>query len=223
MTKKVVYIVAVVCLVVGFLASVIYEGITKSEVTPTPTENDTIQVRSFTEPIIGVNFYDFERTLTLDAQYVTMKYGENVFYEATVMLSNKLNDESLTENPKPIYIKTVFQAGPKCIMIEHDVTPAGKSSVTKYSEYNDFYMECMAMELPIKMTLDGMLNRLNEANIIKPESNIVVLRKPLAPPFDGPYYFLGTRRTGFVSVNTETGDVHSITLNKLGKPLGEWP
>lgn len=223
MKKKVVFIVAVACLLIGFIASMIYNGINNSEVTPPAPENDSVQVKSFTEPIIGVNYYDFEKTLTLDAEYVTMHYGENVFYEATVMLSEKLTDEGLDNNPKPIYIKTVFQAGPKCIMVEHEVTPAGMSSKTTYSEYDDFYMECMPIELPVKMTLDDMLNRLKQTDIVKPASNIVVLRKPLAPPFDGPYYFLGTRRTGFISVNTETGDVHSITLNKVGKPLGEWP
>lgn len=199
---------------------------------PAPEEGNVAQTEvkgttvNLSSPIVGVQFYDLEKVLTLDAQYVAAKYGPAKFYEATIILDQKIND--VEGEAHPIYIKTVFQAGYKAIFCEHPTTPAGTDFITNYQEFDDFYLECMEMELPIKMTINQAIERLNQANTTKPASNVLVLRKPLMPPFGGPYYIAGTTKTGFISVNTETGDVHvldtaKLDTVKLGTPLGEWP
>ncbi len=221
MTKKIFYIIAVVALILGFAAGIGYEIMTdKTEVAP--EANDSVVHFDFSEQRIGTQIYDVPKTLTLDAQYVAMNFeGDPLFYEATIILDNVVSDTTGIQ-PRPIAIKTVFQVGPKCVMCTHGIAPVGQTPSVKYEVYNDFYLECMPIELPVKMTLSEMFEALDRTNIVRPESNVVVLRKPLMPPFKGPYYFLGTTKTGFISVNTENGWVNFVSMG-FGKPLGEWP
>lgn len=171
------------------------------------TKSNNVEVVSYTDGLVGVGAYDVERTLQLDAEYVAMHYGDASLYEVILTLNEPADS---IEEAYVVHMKTIFQAGDKCIMADHPTFAVGKEPSIKYEVHDGWWMECMPIELPVKLNVSDMVIALNESNIVKPHSRTVVLRKPLVPPFKGTYYIVGTMKTGFVSVDVDTKEVKTF-------------
>lgn len=166
--------------------------------------DETTEVISYDDKLVGVGFYDVEKTLELDAEYMAMHYDKASLYEVQLFLDDTVDS---TAEASVVRMKTIFQSGEKCVMVTHPTFAVGQEPKTIYEVHNGWWMECMPIEIPVKMGVSEMVTRLNEANIVKPHSNVVVLRKPLMPPFDKTLYIVGTLKSGFVSVNVDTKEV----------------
>lgn len=147
--------------------------------------------------------FDFEKVLTLDAEYAFANSESPVFYEAQVLLDGYV--DAATEL-NVVEVKTVFQSYAEPLVIT--IMRGGKDAVVE--KLNDYWLECVPIKLPTALTLKDAITKLNEANIVKPHSKVVTLRNPLGPWQRNPQFIFGQVGTGFVAVDAKTGEVNTI-------------
>lgn len=178
------------------------------------------------EPVF--NGYDFEQVTANDCQAMVAKYGEEVrFYEAQVWYNQNLD---VVDSNYIAKMENVFQYYDTSILIFHFADSAEiegliefAGKLTTWNEYsidtndidytftlfvNDFWVEDQAMSLDsIKVTLDSALYIVRSLEQPTPQSNFVVMRQPLFPPFPThPYYIFGEIKD-CIGIDSETGDV----------------
>ena len=131
--------------------------------------------------------YDFEATYTEDYNKVAKEYGDSsfYFYFAQAWLSEKVDE--MDEKISVDSMMTLFQVGDTVITFYHGDSLRVDKQVGQWCE-------CMPIDLDsVCIPLTTALEDLRGMEITKPSSNLVVLRRPLYPPFDTyPYYMFGS-------------------------------
>lgn len=172
---------------------------------------------------------DFEACWNADYSYMSDIYGEpNIyFFWAQARYDKNFTDENFRDSAAITEVKTLFQlyyvdgklvprdeedsqndfdGDAVCLQFTHDAD--GNVEIdTLYGHW----LECVAMvKDSLSMTLAEATECLfesNDPNVVIPESNIVVMRTPIYPPFPTkPYFFFGTTR-GYVMVNSADGKI----------------
>lgn len=172
---------------------------------------------------------NFNQLVSTDRQQMFLEHGKDYrWYETCMKLENFLdeeNDGTLEE------IVNVFQS-----VVERG---AGfDTTVHKFQHFNDgtnlsdsisgFWVEDNPLnEEQIKFSYEQAFERLMQANIVKPHSRYVTLRKQVGPIDANPQYIFGNIKEQ-VYVDAVTGDVVGYNPafgpnTKFGTPLGEWP
>ncbi|MGM9778946.1 MAG: hypothetical protein ACI3ZD_11525 [Prevotella sp.] len=153
------------------------------------------------------NGYNFEEVVKVDNEFVLTKYESSVFFEVDAVLDGYI-DEATELNVQEI--KTIFQdykKKPSVIIVLREGAYGENPAI---STLNTLWMDCLPIKLPLTLTLQQAIDKVKEANIKLPHSNIVVLKNPFRPEADSPLYIFGQNSTGYVSVNAVTGEVSVI-------------
>ncbi len=197
MTKTAkVFVGVVLAAILVFLTAFITSKYVKSG----ETEEATVQVEDLTQPAANVQTYDLEKVLTLDAEYMAMNYGDDyVFYCSNIVMNNYIDADG---DIQPVVITNVYQVGDVCVQINHDI-----NGNTKYLIVHDYWMQCQAINIPVAMNFNKAIDAFRKSNIVKPHTNVLVLRHPLNPKIKNPWYIAGTNKTGYIRVDVETGEV----------------
>lgn len=176
------------------------------------------------EPVF--NGYDFEQVTADDYQAMVAKFGEDVrFYEVQVWYNKNLD---VVDSNYIAEIRSVYQYVDTSVSIFHFADTTEIANLIEYSgkvggwytidtndvDYtftlyvNDFWVEDQAMSLDsVKVTLDSALNIVRSLEQPIPQSNFVVMRQPLFPPFPThPYYIFGTM-IDCIGIDAMTGEV----------------
>ena len=153
-----------------------------------------------------------ENVIALNKQimYNTVKAQEYIFFESELLMEKSLSDEDC--DGKILAVNSVFQTNNKSTdggivctvyMIETD----GRGTQDPVVIPNAFFLEdCPLNEEPVIITYEQAFERVMEANIPKPDSRHVVLRKPLGPKPCNAQWIFGTV-TEPIFVDAVTGAV----------------
>lgn len=169
-----------------------------------------------------------ENTISTDRQQMFLNYGGDYrWYETTARFENFFDAEATREIAEVV---NVFQAvvsrdeksfDTYVVQFKHTLDGSIEGVV------HDFWIgDSPLNEEKIVLTFEQALERLYQANIVKPHSRYCVLRKEVGPKDANPQYIFGNIHEQ-VYVDAVTGAVSSENpvfagLN-LGTPLGEWP
>ena len=104
-------------------------------------------------------------------------------------------------------IGTVYRGNESYPSVAVTVTDDGKTKVIKQSEP---WMECVVIRLPLKMTLGEAETKLMDSKYSGKWLEVVV-RSPLGPVSYPALYIFTVENTGWVAVNTITGEVFQLT------------
>ena len=151
--------------------------------------------------------YNFEEVVKVDNEVVLTKYESSVFFEVDAVLDGYI-DEATELNVQEI--KTIFQDYKKKPSVIIVLREGAYGEDPAISTLNTLWMDCLPIKLPLTLTLQQAIDKIKEANIKLPHSNIVVLKNPFRPEADSPLYIFGQNSTGYVAVNAVTGEVSVI-------------
>lgn len=179
-----------------------------------------------------------ERFISTDREGIYFQYGgfDCKWFETTVELRDKLNEDC---DGKLLSVTNVFQiqktegysTDVKVIIYTHNA-----DGQTICEVHSGFWVEDNPLnDEPIKLSFQKAFDRAMQANLPKPNSRYIVLRKEVGPNVCPAQYILGNSASQ-IYVDSFTGDVSSDDpvfrgwsyINAdgdmiLGKPLGEWP
>lgn len=174
-----------------------------------------------------------ENLVAMDKQDMYLNYANEDndiyrYFETCITVDNYFDgDEEINVQS----VSNVFQA----ITDVDTVTGSADVHVILFAHTKDtsavevkhgFWIEDVPMnDEAIVITFKQALERMYEANLPKPHSKQVVLRKELGPIDCNPQYIFGNSRMQ-VYVDATTGAVSAINPvfgPQLGMPLGEWP
>lgn len=191
------------------------------------TQNDSA---AFNQPAVELVV---ERLVAMDKQDMYLNYANEDndiyrYFETCITVDNFFDsDEEINVES----VSNVFQA----ITDVDTVTGSADVHVILFAHTKDtsavevkhgFWIEDSPMnDEAIKVTFKQALERMYEANLPKPHSKQVVLRKELGPKDCNPQYIFGNSRMQ-VYVDATTGAVSAtnpVFGPQLGMPLGEWP
>jgi len=170
-----------------------------------------------------------ENVVSLDRQAMNLAHsGDYRWFETGVQLKNWLDEEN---DGSIDMVVNVFQ-----VVEEYDST-SFDTFVYKYQHFSDgtvneegihgFWVEDYPLnEETIAVTFKEAFEKVQEANLPKPHTRQVVLRKQVGPVEANPQWIFGNLREQ-IYVDAVTGAVSDKNpafdgLN-LGTPLGEWP
>lgn len=170
-----------------------------------------------------------ENVVSLDRQAMNLAHGGDYrWFETGVQLKNWLDEEN---DGSIDMVVNVFQ-----VVEEYDST-SFDTFVYKYQHFSDgtvneegihgFWVEDYPLnEEAIVVTFKEAFEKVQEANLPKPHTRQVVLRKQVGPKEANPQWIFGNLREQ-IYVDAVTGAVSDKNpafdgLN-LGTPLGEWP
>lgn len=114
------------------------------------------------------------------------------FFYAQAKLSKNINEVATAADVEIIEVQVLFQKNADSTTT---YTHTNTGAYVKKTELGK-WMECMNIDpTKINLTLDECIDVVGAMDCFKPASDIVVMRCPLAPPFDVyPYYIFGTPR-----------------------------
>ncbi len=150
-----------------------------------------------------------ENTISTDRQYMFLNYGNYYrWYESCVVYDNYLDADTT------IMIAGVSNVFQVITAIDEHSFDTKVISIAHVSDASNEEVKEMAFwvgddplnESIIKLTFNDAFNRLMEANLPKPHSKYVVLRKELGPINANPQYIFGNQQYQ-VYVDAITGDV----------------
>ena len=104
-------------------------------------------------------------------------------------------------------VGTIYRGNASYPSVAVTVTDDGKTKVIKQSEP---WLECVVIRLPLKMTLEEAETKLMDSKYAGKWSEVVV-RSPLGPVSYPALYIFTVENTGWVAVNTITGEVFQLT------------
>lgn len=112
------------------------------------------------------------------------------FYYASAWMNMNADEVVTSENVKLDSIEVLFQKAPEFIKTYKFYA----DGTIKIDTIEGTWLECMNINPDsICMTLNEVLDMLGKMDCHKPSSNVVVMRCPLAPPFnEHPDYMFGT-------------------------------
>lgn len=170
-----------------------------------------------------------ENIVAADRESMYLNYAKNYrWYETCILLENYLDEEN---DGSIVGISNIFQmiteegAGfdTKVVMFSH----TNNSNVVDVKD--GFWVEDFPLnEDSIVITYKQAYERIMQANLPKPHSKHVVLRKEIGPISCNPQYIFGNNKSQ-IYVDAITGAVTdkspAFSSDSLGfqKPLGEWP
>lgn len=152
------------------------------------------------QEIDSVTISNFNSALEQDFKAIKDSASTAVFYESQIVLNKPITEDSF----EIVSVMNVFQAGEYCYQVVHN------GSNTKTSKIHSWWLEDLAINPEKIITLDSALTRLNQANIKKPMSNLITLRKPVGPTLVNPSYYVGSIKEGFVKVDAITSNVTPV-------------
>ena len=180
------------------------------------------------DPVEPFNGYDFATVMAADHETMVAKYGSDVrFYEAQAWYKENFD---VVDSNYIVKIENVFQYEDTSILVYHFVDSAEIAGLVRFADklttwhvytidtndidytftltVNDFWVEDQSMSLDsVSVSVDSALFILHSIDRIAPNSNFVVMRQPLFPPFPThPYYIFGTI-TDCVGVDAKTGEI----------------
>lgn len=145
-----------------------------------------------TEPVELV--YDFNQTIIEDCDWIASQYETFRFLEADAEFDCFVSDST----PNVISVRTVFQVGDTCIMINH----LENDTVPVITKENDYWMECMAINARMPISLDSAL-KIAEPYKEMLNTRRLTLRKLVGPPFpEHSEYIFGN---GKLFIDSHTG------------------
>ena len=166
------------------------------------------------------NGYDFDSVTIADFNRMSEMYGDSIkfyFYYAQGNLSETV--DTMDENVSVVYMETLFQVNDTVVRFIHPEGAYDNPDSVIIEKTNGYWCECMPIYLnTIKVNFTSILDTLRQMEIIKPSSEIVVLRRPLYPPFDEyPYYMFGSvadfYQNTFVILSAKDGSLVQTTGN----------
>lgn len=133
------------------------------------------------------------------------------FYEVEMVLDRPISYLNQNRNVRLSSSRTVGQIDTTVKYFDRDYNRYGKIVKEEISSVVGSWMGDDKMELDsLVLDLSDAMKKLQESDIILPEADKVVLRRPLMPPFST-YYIFGTYGTFFVLVDAVTGEVTTET------------
>lgn len=158
------------------------------------------------ENITGLRGYDFDKVVIEDYDYVGSQYESFEFREATGVFDTTID---ITGERTVVAIQTVFQVKDTCIIFVHDKGCYGQKPDVYY--YNDYYMECQAMNARNAYNLQDCMNAI-ESYRPQLKTRYVTMRRILAPPFpENAQFIFGRGLLIFDCVSGEIEDSPSLT------------
>ena len=192
-------------------------------------KKQAVEPEDATEEVVETPEFTVENVISMDRQDMFLNYKEDYrWFETCIVLEDFLDAEG--SEGKVYAVTNVFQYA-----IERDAESTD-TRVVMYTHTPDttvvdvehaFWVgDCILNEADIKVTFEQAYDRLMQANIPKPHSKQVVLRKELGPKIGNPQYIFGNIQN-HVYVDAVTGDVSARNPMyddvELEMPLGEWP
>ena len=150
-------------------------------------------------PVETTTGYNYDSIVAADHDFVASQYQAFRFLEADAEFSGILSE---TENPTVDYIRTVFQYGDTCIIIEHPYKEYdGEPVVTKNYGH---WLGCAELTARNAVSLDSCM-KIIQPNIKDLDTRYLTFRRIVGPPFPehGEYIF----GHGLLFVDCATGDV----------------
>ena len=141
-----------------------------------------------------------------DFEAVTDTNPKAMFYESDIVLSSSIASD--TEDYTVVKALNVVQSNGWCLRFSHD-----KDTTVVFKD-NTYWLEDRPIDLDEIISLDSAITRVKMANIIKPDSKAVVLRKILGPKPLNTMYIFGQTHTGFIYVDAVTGEVGQLEDSK---------
>lgn len=187
-----------------------------------PADNDESQSKTEVVELIT------ENVISLNRQDMFAKFGGDYrWYETCIVLKDYLDAEECDGTVDAI--SNVFQVVSEKSETSFDVHvflyTTTKDTAT-VDEKHGFWVEDYPLnDEAIKVTFAEAYNKVMEANIVKPHSRQVVLRKEIGPVDANPQYIFGNSHAQ-VYVDATTGKVsgkNPAFPDNFAKPLGEWP
>lgn len=187
-----------------------------------PADNDESQSKTEVVELIT------ENVISLNRQDMFAKFGGDYrWYETCIVLKDYLDAEECDGTVDAI--SNVFQVVTEKSETSFDVHvflyTTTKDTAT-VDEKQGFWVEDEPLnDEAIKVTFAEAYNKVMEANIVKPHSRQVVLRKEIGPIDANPQYIFGNSHAQ-VYVDATTGEVsgkNPAFPDNFTKPLGEWP
>lgn len=169
------------------------------------------------EPINNI-----EDSLTVDSTSLANDYakvfaltGDSTikFYESQITLDSSLTADNAA-NPKAVSVVNIFQVADTVWSITHRVGEA-----PSIDHEGGFWLEDLPVNISrVNLSLDSALTRLYQADIVKPNTHMCVLRRPLYRTlYIDAFYIFGNIGAGFVSVDCNNAKVEDFN-NKGGMP-----
>lgn len=193
-------------------------------------KKQAVEPEAATEEVVENQALVVENVISMDRQDMFLNYQNDYrWYETCIVLEDYLDAEG--SEGKVHAVSNIFQ-----YVVEKDEHSADVRVVmythlpdtTAVEVVNSFWIgDCVMNEAEIKLTFEQAYDRLMQANLPKPHSKQVVLRKELGPKDANPQYIFGNVQS-HVYVDAVTGDVSTTNPVygeefQLAKPLGEWP
>ena len=150
-----------------------------------------------------------ENLVSLDRQDMFLNYGENYkWYETSVVLKNYLDEENDGEISGVSNIFQVLTDGDKGTDV-HVVMFTHVGETKDVQVVHSFWVEDFPLnDEEIVLTFTEAYDRLMQANVVKPHSRQVVLRKEIGPKAANPQWIFGNTQS-HVYVDAVTGDVRT--------------
>lgn len=149
--------------------------------------------------------YDYDKVVAEDYDYVASQYKVFRFLEVDAMFDKMLTEEG---DVNVISLRTIFQAGDTCIMIEH---PEGYiDSMPIITKENDYWMECGVINARNAVTLDSCMKLIEPYRCMLPTRRLT-FRRLIGPPFPehGEFIF----GNGMLFVDATTGTMRGDALD----------
>jgi len=172
---------------------------------------------------------DVENIISMDRQQMYLQYSNDYrWFETCIVLEDFLDEEC---DGTVTGVSNVFQVvtdGAENSADVHVVLMSHSGDLSQVDVKHGFWIgDNLLNDEYIKVTFKEAFENLMRANIVKPHSRQVVLRKQLGPVNANPQYIFGNTHAQ-VYVDATTGAVSAINPvfpegAKLAMPLGEWP
>lgn len=162
---------------------------------------------------------DFEKCYNADYDYMLEQLESDtnfLFYFAEAKMSMKFNDPAFEKEAYVQRVTVLFQSDIEQMVYRftHEKDSAGNDMLL-IEKIPGVWMECMRIDRDdVDVTLDSAINLLFQADVVKPESQFVVLRRPVCPAFpEKPYYIFGNARYNV------TLDLNDMSIKSDGYPM----
>jgi len=149
--------------------------------------------------------YDYDKVVIEDYDWIASQYKIFRFLEVDAMFDKLLTEEG---DINVMSIRTIFQVGDTCIMIEH---PEGYvDSMPIITKENDYWMECGVINARNAVTLDSCMKLIEPYRCMLPTRHLT-FRRLIGPPFPehGEFIF----GNGMLFVDAATGAMRGDALD----------
>ena len=157
-----------------------------------------------------VDCYNLEATLAADFELAKAeaKEGETpVFYEAETVL----NGPATNDEVKVVSILTVVQMGDRCMLIRHNEGSYTNAPDVAVADPGHWLGDYEIPMTPAPVTFDQAVEKLKAWNGVIPTGDKMTFRRPQGgQDFANGLYIFGTMGTGFVGVDSVTGEIYEL-------------